>query len=71
MGKHPGEFLSRPAAPQEQDTILEEHLDQRLPTPKTDEARDIDRLISVAFQCLQESPHERPDTQQIYRALSV
>ncbi|KAF7106501.1 hypothetical protein CFC21_107224 [Triticum aestivum] len=71
MGKHPGELLNRPAAAQEQDMILQEHLDRRLPTPKTDEAQDINRLISVAFQCLQDSPHERPDTQQIHRALGV
>ncbi|KAL6864677.1 hypothetical protein ACP4OV_015828 [Aristida adscensionis] len=69
-GKASGDFLNRPSFLDDIDTILEEHLDHRLPVAKIDE-EDIVGLFSVALQCLQTSPQERPNMQQVYRALTL
>jgi serine/threonine protein kinase len=72
MGKHPGNFLNGSSFLQERDLILEKHLDHRLAAPKTGEDDIVGLVsISIALQCLQNSPQERPTMQQVHQALTL
>jgi serine/threonine protein kinase len=70
MGKHPGDVQNFLSSLGDQ-FLLEEILDKQLPQPETDEAKDVKRSISVAFDCLLLSPKERPSMLKVYRDLVI
>jgi serine/threonine protein kinase len=70
MGKHPGDVLNFLSSSGDQ-LLLEEILDEQLPQPETDEAEDMKRCISVAYDCLLPSPKERPTMLKVYQDLIV
>uniref|UniRef100_M0ZCJ9 non-specific serine/threonine protein kinase n=1 Tax=Hordeum vulgare subsp. vulgare TaxID=112509 RepID=M0ZCJ9_HORVV len=72
MGKHPG-YMHEFHSSLKDHFLPEEILDKRLPQPQdeTDEALDVRRCISVAFECLLPSPKERPTMLKAYRDLVV
>ncbi|CAL5047110.1 unnamed protein product [Urochloa decumbens] len=75
MGRHPAGDFQESIDPllTKDEKNLEEILDRRLPAPGTDgESRGvIFQSLSVAFQCLQANPQDRPTMQQVYRALTI
>ena len=70
MGRHPGDVQNFLSSLGDQ-FLLEEILDKQLPRPETDEANDVKRCISVAFDCLRPSPKERPTMLKVYRDLFI
>ncbi|VAI35262.1 unnamed protein product [Triticum turgidum subsp. durum] len=70
MGKHPGDMQNFLSSLGDQ-LHLEQILDKQLPQPEAEEAKDLRRCISVAFECLTPSPKERPTMQKAYRDLSI
>lgn len=70
LGKHPGDVQNFLSSLGDQ-FLLEEILDKQLPQPKTDEAKDVKRCISVAFDCLLPSPKERPTMLKVYQDLVI
>ncbi|KAM3277211.1 hypothetical protein ACQJBY_045195 [Aegilops geniculata] len=69
MGKHPGDLQAFHSSVEDQ-FLLEEILDKRLPQPEAGE-EEVRRCISVAFECLTPSPKERPTMLKVYRDLSI
>ncbi|KAF7060311.1 hypothetical protein CFC21_067108 [Triticum aestivum] len=69
MGKHPGDLQAFHSSLEDQ-FLLEEILDKRLPQPEAGE-EEVRRCISVAFECLTPSPKERPTMLKVYRDLSI
>ena len=69
MGKHPGDLQAFHSSLEDQ-FLLEEILDKRLPQPEAGE-EEVRRCISVAFECLTPSPKERPSMLKVYRDLSI
>ncbi|KAM3277206.1 hypothetical protein ACQJBY_045192 [Aegilops geniculata] len=69
MGKHPGDLQAFHSSLEDQ-FLLEEILDKRLPQPEAGE-EEVRRCISVAFECLTPSPKERPTMLKVYRDVSI
>ncbi|KAJ0804962.1 putative protein kinase RLK-Pelle-LRR-XI-1 family [Helianthus annuus] len=69
MGKHPGDFLT--VSPDMKGTSFIEILDQRLPSPSEQLAKQFELLVEVAFSCLQKNPHSRPSMREVSLGLSV
>lgn len=71
--RHPGDLQQSIAPLIKEGRNLEAILDQRLEAPGTDvESKDvIFRSLSMAPQCLQVNPQDRPTMQQVYRALTI
>uniref|UniRef100_A0ACD5XUK8 Uncharacterized protein n=1 Tax=Avena sativa TaxID=4498 RepID=A0ACD5XUK8_AVESA len=70
MGKHPGDMDNFISSLGDQ-FLLEEILDEQLPQPEADEAKDVKRCIAVAFDCLRPSPKERPTMLKVYQDLII
>ena len=62
MGRHPGDLLSPSSASTVQnEMMLNEILDTRLPPPRTRSGiQDVIHIASVAFACLEANPKSRP-----------
>ena len=78
MGRHPGDlmscllspsFSSSSSAPNEQQILLKDVVDQRLPVPESQVARDVVSIIKISFACLNVNPQLRPTMQQVADAL--
>jgi serine/threonine protein kinase len=70
MGKHPGDIQELLSSLNEK-YLPEDILDNQLPQPKTDVAKDVKRCISVALDCLLPSPKERPTMLRVYQDLVI
>ncbi|XP_027337408.1 probable leucine-rich repeat receptor-like protein kinase At1g35710 [Abrus precatorius] len=71
MGRHPGELLSSLSNPSNQNFLLKDILDSRLPLPSSQkDAQDIVLVGTIALACLCSKPKFRPSMQQVARKLS-
>ncbi|XP_027337411.1 MDIS1-interacting receptor like kinase 2-like [Abrus precatorius] len=71
MGRHPRELLSSLSNPSNQNFLLKDLLDSRLPLPSSQkDAQDIVLVGTIALACLCSKPKFRPSMQQVARKLS-
>jgi hypothetical protein len=70
MGKHPRDLQNHVASLENQ-FVLEEILDKRLPTPEAAEEKNVNSCLSMAFRCLLPSPQERPTMMEVFRGLGI
>ncbi|KAJ1283456.1 hypothetical protein BS78_03G129600 [Paspalum vaginatum] len=71
MGSHPGDLLSAPFCTANKRASLADLLDARLPLPEGEAAKDIFVLLTVALQCLDPDPANRPTMQSAIKKLSA
>ncbi|KAG0528849.1 hypothetical protein BDA96_05G048000 [Sorghum bicolor] len=69
MGQHPRDLQN--VASYENQFVLEEILDKRLPIPEADEEENVNSCVSMAFHCLLPSPQERPTMMEVFRGLAI
>lgn len=70
-GKHPGEIVFSVASPSAQKLVLEDFLDQRLPTPSAQVQDELRKIMKIAIACLHSNPQSRPTMQMISQVLAV
>lgn len=70
-GKHPGEIVSSVASPSAQNLVLEDFLDQRLPTPSAQVQDELRKIKKIAIACLHSNPQSRPTMHKISQVLAV
>ncbi|KAK9019808.1 hypothetical protein V6N11_054316 [Hibiscus sabdariffa] len=75
MGKHPVDLLSYLSSstthvPYDQQLLLKDVIDHRLPPPRSQAEKDVVTATKVAFACLNGNPQLRPTMQQVAEALS-
>ncbi|XP_027337410.1 probable leucine-rich repeat receptor-like protein kinase At1g35710 [Abrus precatorius] len=71
MGRHPGQLLSSLSNLSNQNFLLKDLLDSRLPLPSSQkDAQDIVLVGTIALACLCSKPKFRPSMQQVARKLS-
>jgi hypothetical protein len=68
MGSHPGDFLSALLCATKKHALLKDLLNNRLPLPEGEVAREIFVLFTVALQCLDPNPATRPTMQKLSAA---
>ncbi|KAG8658164.1 hypothetical protein MANES_03G125400v8 [Manihot esculenta] len=73
MGRHPGDFISSlsssfsipSSSPMDENTPLEDVIDQRLPTPRNKAAEGVVHVARIAHACLSANPQFRPTMKQV------
>ncbi|XP_022741996.1 MDIS1-interacting receptor like kinase 2-like [Durio zibethinus] len=77
MGRHPGDLISclssstSTSVPNDnQQILLKDVIDQRLPPPVRQVAKDVVSTTRLAFACLNGNPRLRPTMEQVAQALS-
>ncbi|KAL0432903.1 UNVERIFIED_CONTAM: putative leucine-rich repeat receptor-like protein kinase [Sesamum latifolium] len=72
-GSHPGGFINSMAQQSdENDIILQDFIDKRLPPPaNTMVASDAVRIVSIALACLNPNPKSRPSMKEVSHELLV
>ncbi|KAL0290890.1 UNVERIFIED_CONTAM: hypothetical protein Sangu_2553300 [Sesamum angustifolium] len=72
-GSHPGEFInSMEQQSGENDIILQDFIDKRLPPPvNVTVASDVIRIVSIAVACLNPNPKSRPWMKEVSQELLV
>lgn len=70
MGKHPADLISSFAAsssssPNEEQMLVKDVIDQRLPTPENRVAEGVVHAAKIAFACLDANPESRPTMSQV------
>jgi len=72
IGSHPGDLLSSLSLATKNSVVcLQDLLDSRLVPPNAETAREIYCMLSVAVQCLEPSPSQRPTAQHASDELST
>ncbi|KAK9107804.1 hypothetical protein Syun_023815 [Stephania yunnanensis] len=72
MGRHPGDIISSLSLHYAPNTMLNQILDQRLPSPEGQQiAQDVDVVVRVAISCVNSNPTSRPTMPEVCRALTV
>ena len=74
MGKHPRDIISVLFSSSPSTThniLLKDVLDQRLISPRKQDAEDVVSVAKLAFACLQNSPQTRPTMNQVSQYLSA
>ena len=76
MGKHPANIISSletssSSPPIEQQILVKDVIDQRLPTPENRVAEGVIHLAKIAFACLDANPKSRPTMSQVSSHLVV
>ncbi|KAK1265779.1 putative LRR receptor-like serine/threonine-protein kinase [Acorus gramineus] len=72
MGRYPGEFISTASRSSGgQSMKLKDVLDQRLPVPTDEVAKEIVVAMRMALACVQDNPKSRPTMQQVTIDLST
>ncbi|MBA0786788.1 hypothetical protein Gotri_027346 [Gossypium trilobum] len=77
MGRHPGDlisyFSSLESVPSsmsnDRQVLLKDTIDQRLPPPVGQSAKDVVSTMKIALACLNGNPQLRPTMQQVSQAL--
>ncbi|KAK9019792.1 hypothetical protein V6N11_054300 [Hibiscus sabdariffa] len=71
MGKHPRDLLSYlPSSTPDQQILLKDVIDHRLPPPRSRAEKDVVTATKVAFACLNGNLQLRPTMEQVAQALS-
>lgn len=70
MGRYPTELQSFASIGEHHKLAVEDMLDRRPSVPTEVENKEIDRLVEIAFCCLQTSPQSRPEMQEVYQKLN-
>ncbi|XWS08259.1 hypothetical protein CRYUN_Cryun41cG0064600 [Craigia yunnanensis] len=74
MGNHPGDLLSylssSASAPNDQQVLLKDVIDQRLSPPVREVSNDVVSTTKLAFACMNGDPQLRPTMQQVAQALT-
>ncbi|KAJ9145917.1 hypothetical protein P3X46_028244 [Hevea brasiliensis] len=70
-GKHPGEIFFSMSSPSSQMPLLEDILDQRLPTPSPQVQEELMTIVKVATTCLHSNPQFRPTMHMISEILEA
>ncbi|XP_021313599.1 brassinosteroid LRR receptor kinase BRI1 [Sorghum bicolor] len=71
MGSHPSDLLSDLICTDKKSTSLEDLLDTRLPLPEPEAAREIFVFLTLALQCLDPNPANRPTMRSAIKKLSA
>lgn len=72
LGKHPGELISTVLSSSssiENNRLLKDVLDQRLPPPTCEVATEVVFIVKLALGCLHVSPQFRPTMQYVSQKL--
>ncbi|KAK9107806.1 hypothetical protein Syun_023817 [Stephania yunnanensis] len=71
-GRHPGDIISSLSLQIAPNTMLNQILDQRLPSPEGQQiAQDVDVIVRIAISCVNSNPNSRPTMLEVCRALTV
>lgn len=71
MGKHPGEQIFSFSTSEGQNIFLKDLLDQRLPSPVAQDAKEVVSTATLALACVCANPQGRPTMQYVANELSA
>eukprot|EP00268_Persea_americana_P051981 TRINITY_DN5791_c0_g1_i6.p1 TRINITY_DN5791_c0_g1~~TRINITY_DN5791_c0_g1_i6.p1 ORF type:complete len:120 (-),score=17.97 TRINITY_DN5791_c0_g1_i6:133-492(-) len=76
MGRHPGELIttlssSSSSLSNEEDLLLKDVLDQRLPPPTGQLAEELVFTVKIALACTRANPESRPTMRSVAQELSA
>ncbi|KAK9107805.1 hypothetical protein Syun_023816 [Stephania yunnanensis] len=72
MGRHPGDIISSLSLHYAPNTMLNQILDQRLPSPEGQQiAQDVDVVVRVAISCVNSNPTSRPTMPEVVSSWAV
>lgn len=65
VGRHPGELIFSLSSSNDEEVLLKDVLDQRLPTPTTQDEREVTSAMMMALACICANPQSRPTMRQV------